>query len=119
MQLRGRYLQELGVKYETVNFDLSKQEHKAEAYLKVGHCLLALSCRTNTILAFCRCNKVQVYLVVACCGQLVDVDMVACRTKRIRTVAQINPYGKVPALQDGNLTLVRCSSWSPFGQRVI
>jgi glutaredoxin len=43
MHLRGRYLQELGVKYETVSLDLSKQEQKAEAYLKVGHCLLVPS----------------------------------------------------------------------------
>jgi len=105
------------VKYETVNFDLSKQEHKAEAYLKVGHCLLAPSSRRNSILAFCRCIKVQVYLVVAGCVQLVGVAMKALRTKRLRTVAQINPYGKVPALQDGNLTLVRCSSRGPFDQR--
>jgi glutathione S-transferase len=56
----------------------------------------------------------HLYLVVACFVQLVDVDMKALRTKRFRTVAQINPYGKVPALQDGNLTLVRCSSCGPF-----
>ena len=37
MHPHGRYLQELGLKYETHSFDMSKEEHKAEAYLKVGH----------------------------------------------------------------------------------
>jgi hypothetical protein len=50
-----RYLQELGLKFETVRLDLSKQEHKAETYLEVGDCLLAPFTIRNTMLACCTC----------------------------------------------------------------
>jgi hypothetical protein len=70
MHLPRRYLQELGLKYETVSLDLSKQEHKAEAYLKVGHCLLAPSTKHHACM-------LHLYKVVACRVQLVDLDIKA------------------------------------------
>ena len=95
-----------------MSFDLSKQEHKAEAYLKVGNCYLAPSAIGNTMLACCTCTRL---LPVVVC--LLDLTSRPCTfgSKQFRTVAQVNPYGKVPALQDGNLTLVRHSSCRLFG----
>ena len=59
----------------------------------------------------------HLYTVVACRVCLLDLTSRPCTlgSKQFRTVAQVNPYGKVPALQDGNLTLVRHSSCRLFG----
>ncbi len=80
-----RYLQELGLKFETVSLDLSKQEQKAEAYLKVGHCLLAPSTLGNTMPCM-----LHLYKVNACHDQRVCWDvkalclMAASKSERLR-----------------------------------